>query len=365
MMHALLADRRGATAVLTALTLATVMGFVALGIESATGLHKGRALQDAADAAALAGSLAQRAGSTGNPLALATAVLAQNGVTAQSGHDVQVQMLGPSNSESPIEVRISRQRPARFGGLLGDGGGSISARAVAHLVPEAQGCLLGLADGQAIQTSRPSDLRLDGCTALSSQHGLSRIRVAEADPYRDVVLPPAYGCQATATVVRSATTAAGGGRPFAFCGGLTIAQDGKLALQPGTYIISGGPLQVQSGGSLSGRGITIILGSGAAATFAPGSAISIEAPDSGSLAGIAIAGGTSAGQASLLGGRSQRIVGAVHLPAGTLQFAGSAASPCTQLIASRILTVGETRLESRCAGTGARPLLDRVARLME
>ncbi|MFN7176248.1 MAG: TadE/TadG family type IV pilus assembly protein, partial [Thermaurantiacus sp.] len=45
----LLADRRGSTAILTAFSLALVLGFVALGIEAARGLQVQRALQAAAD----------------------------------------------------------------------------------------------------------------------------------------------------------------------------------------------------------------------------------------------------------------------------------------------------------------------------
>ncbi len=365
MIRALFADESGATAVFTALSLAAVMGFVALGIEAATGLQEQRSVQNAADAAALAAALGLRADSNRNPLPLAHAVLAQNGIDAASGHQVALRLAQGRWPENPIEVSISRPRSPRFAGLLGDDGGSVEARAVAKLVPEATGCLLGLADSGAIRVGRPSDLVLDGCTPLSTDLGLSRIRTAEADPYRSIPLPAAAGCQAQGSLIRTPTVAtSSGGAVFAFCGGLTIAPGGQLLLQPGTYLVTGGPLTVQPGGSLAGRGITLILAAGSAAHFAASAAIDIEAPATGPLAGLAIAG-TSPGQASLLAGRSQRIVGAVHLPGRTLAFAGSANSPCTHLIASRILISGETRLENRCTGTGTRPLVDRVARLVE
>ncbi len=360
----LLADTSGATAVLTALTLAAAMGFVALGIESATGLHERRQMQDSADAAALAGALGIRSGGS-EPSALAFAVLRENAFTPETGYTISVKAPHPGQPGSRVDVDISRVRTARLGGFLDDEGGIIWAHAAAHLVERGTGCILGLATSNAIRIANPNDLILDGCTLLSTEQGLPLMRVAEADPYRDLPDPVPPPCSVRASVVRGPMTARSGATMLTFCGGLTIEAGGSLTLEPGVYVISGGPLLVRNGGTLSGRNATLLLTAGASVGFAPGAGIDLSAPESGPFAGLAIAGQGSSGSSSLEAGRSQRIVGAIHFPDQSVAFAGSASSPCTQIIANRITIVGPTRLENRCAETGARPMVDRIARLAE
>lgn len=365
MMRALLADTRGATAVLTALSLASVIGFVALGIEASTGLHAKRGMQDAADSAALAGALAFRAGSTGHPAVVAQAILAQNGYTAHAGDRISIAAPLAGNPDGRVAVEISRNRVARFANLLSDKGGTVAVRAVAHLVENASGCMLALAPRGAIDIARKADLHLGDCSMLSGDGGLPPLRLAEADPYRDVVVPAAGPCRARGAIIRGVTGAAAGGRPFLFCGGLQIEAAGHLQLAPGVYVIAGGPLSVRKGGQLAGHGVTILLGAGASAQFDAGASINLAAPKSGPHAGLALASGNSSGSSSLIAGASQRIVGAIHMPAHTVRLAGSAKSPCTHIVAYRVHIVGKTRLDNDCAGTGTRPLLDRVVRLAE
>jgi len=191
MIRTLLKDTSGATAIFTALTLAAAMGFVALGIESATGLQERRQMQDTADAAALAGALAIRTGGNGDPASVAHALISENALTRMPDTTVSVRSLV---EKSRIEVDISRPRASRFFGLIADSGGEIRVHSAAQLEEMAEGCLLGLAPVAAIRINRRSDLDLDGCKALSTDDGLSRIRVAEADPYRDLIPAEPTSC---------------------------------------------------------------------------------------------------------------------------------------------------------------------------
>ena len=365
MKKSVLADTQGATAVLTALVLATVTGFVALGIEAASGLQAKRAVQDAADASALAGTLAFRAAATGDPANATKAVLADYGFSKEAGDRISIKAPVQNNSAGRVEVIISRPRASRFASLLNDDGGTIEARAVAHLVETATGCILGLAPDKAIAIRRQSDLRLQNCSILSAEMGVPPIRLAEADPYRDVSLPAVRPCTGKTPSISSPTQARSGRNPLVFCSGLHIESSGQLQLAPGVYAIAGGPLIVRKGGTLAGRGVSILLLAGASAQFAEGATIALEAPVGGPFAGLALAAGPYQGSSNLLSGASQRIVGAIHMPAHDLHFAGSASSPCTHIIANRVTIAGVTKLENACAKAGTRPLVDRVARLAE
>lgn len=130
-------------------------------------------------------------------------------------------------------------------------------------------------------------------------------------------------------------------------------------------MITGGPLVVQKGARLSGHDVILLLAAGSSLQFAEGASIELSAPRSGPWAGLAIAGGGTEGASTMVAGSNQHIVGAIHLPNQSLAFAGSASSPCTQIIAETITITGPTRLENRCAERGIRPIVDRVARLAE
>jgi hypothetical protein len=370
LLQRLLADERGTTAVLTALSLAAILGFLALGMESARGLHSKRLLQAAVDQGAKAGVLALRAGAPADPGAEAKALA---GLTLAGG-DVALRSAWPPASgpfkadRSAVELEAARTRAPGMAGFLGDTGGEIRARAVARLVPVARGCLLAAGQTGALAV-RPADLILSGCSALSPLEGVPALRLEEADPYRSRVLPAPSGCSASGLRVGGELTVAGGGSAV-FCDGLVVEPGGRVTLGPGVHVVDGGMLIVHAGGLLDTREATIILrGTGgrlpAAASFRPGSVVSLLAPATGPTAGLALVAAAPVASAHSLTTRTLTVHGAIRFPGAMLRFEGNSSGGCAQLIASSITIVGETRLSGTCAVAGMEPLLDRVAMLVE
>ncbi|MFN3590973.1 MAG: TadE/TadG family type IV pilus assembly protein, partial [Thermaurantiacus sp.] len=256
----LLADRRGSTAILTAFSLALVLGFVALGIEAARGLQVQRALQAAADSGTRAGVLAIRAGAP-DPVTESLRI-AQ---AAAPAADAEVDVRWPPATGahvgdlSAMEMRLSRKRTPILGRFIGDPGGQVAARAVARLKAGPEACLLALQPVPgSIRVPRPADLRLNSCGMLHAGGGVPQLRLAEADPYRGRLLPQPTGCTATALVV-TGQLAIAPGQSAVFCNGLTIAAGGVVQLGPGLHVVDGGILTVMPGGTLVADRATILL----------------------------------------------------------------------------------------------------------
>jgi uncharacterized membrane protein len=87
MIAALLRDRRGSTAIFAALSMSTMLGFVALGVDAAHWLHLRQRAQAVADAAATAAVL-ESGDAPGEALAMAAAhglIDGSDGVTVTAG----------------------------------------------------------------------------------------------------------------------------------------------------------------------------------------------------------------------------------------------------------------------------------------
>jgi len=123
---ALRKDERGQGLVLAALAMSVVMGFAAMAVDAGSFYQERRGLQNAADAAALAGAqeLPQ------NPSAAVQKATEYAGLN-EPGATVQVTTpyLGDARK---IEVRVSRQFGWLFGRVLGMTTSEVAARAVAQ-----------------------------------------------------------------------------------------------------------------------------------------------------------------------------------------------------------------------------------------
>lgn len=188
------ADRRGNISTVAALSLPVIVGFLGLGAETASWYNGKRALQNAADSAAIA------AATNGDSLSYADeakAVAARYGF--QDGVDgVTVSAVNnapcPDGSSKCYAVTISRLRPmilAQVTGYDGDGtiNGSpakmIAAKAVAiqGLAPR-EYCVLALAssgDPEALRTNGAPKADLSGCSVMSNSNATCNGHDLKAD----------------------------------------------------------------------------------------------------------------------------------------------------------------------------------------
>ena len=124
-------EEAGQTLVLFVLALAVLLGFTAMSIDVGLILHERRQLQNAADAAALAG-VQELPDSSPAAVAMAQQYAAANGVDL-TDPDYTFQATTPYDGDpGKIEVKVSRQVGFLFGRALGLDFATVPARAVAH-----------------------------------------------------------------------------------------------------------------------------------------------------------------------------------------------------------------------------------------
>ena len=131
------ADERGALAVITALALPVLLGFAALGVDVAGWYAQSRAIQTAADAAAVSAALESlRTGDAGQIELAALRDAARNGIGPDTGDEITVNIppeSGPyAGDSSAAEVVVSRPGALFFGHILTSDGPVLTARSVAR-----------------------------------------------------------------------------------------------------------------------------------------------------------------------------------------------------------------------------------------
>src|SRR5581483_4688637 len=156
---------------------------------------------------------------------------------------------------------------------------------------------------------------------------------------------------------------------FVFCNGFSLAGNSSVNLAAGTYIIDRGQFHIGGGSSITGSGVTIILTSSTGSDYATaqidgGAIVTISAPTTGPLAGLAFfqdrnaPASTGSNSNKFTGGTTQNITGAIYFPNQNVTFNGGTstggAAMCTQLVALTINFNGNSTFNNNCAGTGAR-----------
>ncbi len=195
-------------------------------------------------------------------------------------------------------------------------------------------CAVGLVQGGATVTPAP----VENCQAIP-------------DPLASWT-PPATGmCGAPSSTTSKGATILS---PGTYCGGLTISGN-EVVLNPGLYVIKDGALSLKAK-KIRGTGVTLMLsGAGATLGMSGQAELTLTAPISGPLAGLALVedrtttalgGGTP--QSSITGLGTLVIEGAIYLPNQVIKIAGigfgDKTSPYLQIIARSIELTGNGEL---------------------
>jgi hypothetical protein len=307
-----------------------------------------------------------------------------------------------------VEVLITQSQRPLLSGLFIGNGPIIKARAVglANTSRTGQGCVVALdpnnetsftVSGSAALTFNSCSLYVNSpsTTALNINAGgsISALSAYLAgnvsgtgltttagtftgadpmlDPYLSAAVPVYSGCGSNNYKLnggRSETISVGASGYYVFCNGLQILGGGALTLGAGTFIVDRGQLDVQANATLTATsGTTIILTTSdptkscATSSISGSSTVSITAPTSGSLSGLALfqdrtCTDTSASN-SLSGGSTQSITGAIYFPHEPVTWSGGASTGgavCTQLLAWSITFTGSSTFSSNCTSAGTR-----------
>jgi len=327
-------NRRGAVAVLVAVMLVVIIGFVSLGSEVALLLLTSRHMQSAADAAALGGETARLRGYPADYKQEALALSAaagfadgQNATTvtvnsppaagnyksatdavevliAQSQNLALAQVLYPKGTTPPFTVRARSVAHASGDACVltldttASGSLSMNGTSVADFVGcdvsvnSASATAVSLVGGATLNTNHLYDVggySLSGGAQINAAGGITTQAAPGVDPYAGSVTPAAGACLKNNYNPPASITIPAG----TYCNGITVKNGVVLTLNPGIYIIDRGSFSVSAGASLSGAGVTIVLTSStgsnyATASVSSNSTLTLSAPTTGATAGLAI-----------------------------------------------------------------------------
>jgi Tfp pilus assembly protein PilX len=170
-------EERGAVAILTALAMIMLVGFIGLGVEVGLWYAERRAMQTAADSAAMGGAWVifenqeDKSGDTLNPQ-ITTAALTDSKTNGfdDATDDITVTINHPptkgfSKNSSSVEAVIVKQRPTLFASFFLGDDVNVTARSVASLKVLKAPCILALAEHEekALFFSGTADVNLQNC----------------------------------------------------------------------------------------------------------------------------------------------------------------------------------------------------------
>jgi len=398
----------GQVVVLAAGAMLLMIGMAALAVDIGFLYATRRNMQTAADAAAIAGVNALQADSTCTASSCPSAqdVAKLNGYT-NGVNGVTVTVGPPSTPPNPtsgtyIQVTVAEPVPTFFLRAFGMTTVSVSTSAIAGYVPTPN-CVISVCTGDlnnayvesgnslvdlpncnvAIDSSSTQGLVVSGSAALEAASvgvaaasesqaatasspgapGVSPAYVANSpvvtDPLSSVAAPTVGACTASTAAKTGTNPNGSGGKGYTstggdtisqgtYCGGIIVGGGKTLNLNPGTYILLGGGLQVSGSSSLIGSGVTLYNTVWTAAdpagddignanqykpiSFSGGSSTNLTAETSGPLSGILFFQDPSLPSSDLnqqntfSGGSSAVLQGDLYFPTTPLVFSGGSST---------------------------------------
>lgn len=369
--------RDGGIAVMFAVSVPAVVMLACGAIELASLSAEHRAMQDAADATALA---------MAKTLGVATAVgldaRADNYARAQLGDlatkDAVQTIASTDTTNRTVTVRLTGHRQSFFANLLPPGGWNLVAEATAQSLGEVPLCVLsyGVAGGYNIKLDGQSHLTAANCLVQSNgdinvansaalNAGLAQaVGTAKgpitpaaqagapsiADPFASLnVSTPWNSCPPTPPVTYMAT----GNNvlaPGVHCGDINVQSGATLVLAPGEHYFVTGHLNLQGTAILMGNDVALIFDKSSNFTFADQATVTLTGRTSGTYAGFVIATTRqNTGNFNISATSAEKLEGTIYIPAATLHVDGTSnkvaqQSAWTVVVAQSIQLTGSANL---------------------
>lgn len=380
-------DKRGASAIIFAISLPVLIGFIGLGAEVGLWYLTERKIQSQADMAAYTSALTLRSGGSTSDVYIDGKQSAVNNGFDASKSTIAITIV----SGDTVHVDVVSTQPRLFSGvIMGQGSQKITVEAEAKVEPGGPACILALSKTAtaAVKFNGSASVLLNGCNIMSnsqanpslSQGGASIVGAdcvyasgtinyssgltttkctapvpnvsPTKDPYESLTVPSTpTACTPVPNMGPTKVVTLSPGR---YCKDWKV--QGDVTLNPGTYILDGADLSVNSLAKLSGSGVTIILTGGGEVTMNGTATINLTAPTSGTYSGIIFYGdrndtGTSH---KINGDSASSLEGAVYFPSGHVDVlgGGSTSGGCLQMIANTIEISGNSNLDHQCTSSG-------------
>jgi hypothetical protein len=394
-------DESGQVAIMAALSLTCILGFVGFATDVGVLLHAKRNLQIAADAAALAGANEINIDST-QIVAAAKAASAQNGFTDGVNRVTVTPSNGPADGPHAgdagyVEAIVTQTQPTFFMRLFNFSSMPVSARAVAfNGANNGSGCLHALNKNATDTIALAGSFTLDapGCQVIDNSSaacaldftgaagrltaGSVSVAGTSCGHTSDSSPAPQQGPQVSDPLASKYTAipqaswptcgAAPSGNTWGISGGKSYTAPGGTAaitlfcyssgtdkiktdvtMNPGTYIFTGS-LALQGSGSLTGSaGVTIYLAAPGGNMNMGGSGtsnLSLIAPTTGPFANVAIyQEPADTNPVSLTGTPISLLKGIVYLPSAELDLGGNTTQTLnSDLIVNKLSVSGSASL---------------------
>ncbi len=397
-------DESGQTAVLAALCMTCLLGFLALSVDVGLIFHAKRLAQSAADSAAITGALES---SYGDVVSAAKSDSARNGFTdGSAGATVTVNnppLNGPHAGNSGyVEVIVSSKQATYFMKAFNRSSMTVNARAVATM-GSTQNCIYTLnASGTDISITNGANIQSTECALYSNSSSSNALLVSNGGKLNaaaenlvggysvtnggSVSPTPNTGIAAisdplaflptpsfsTSSCIANPNLGGGGTYnigPAASGGtvcynGLTIANGAKATLKPGFYIINGA-LSLAGGSSISGTGVTFYFPVGGSLSLSNGIDFALSAPTTGTYNGILFYEDRSNSIAATVeGGAKSTLQGILYFPAANVTMEnGSSTGTYASIVAGSLTFAGGAKLNNYADVNSSTPLAS--ARLVE
>ena len=342
-------------------------------------------MQAAADSAAIAGDQEILSGNADN-ITLAARNDAEKNGFANGSNSISVTVNNPpvsgsySGDNNAVEVIVSAPRPTYFLNAIGISTINVSTRAVAHL-GNAPYCIMTLDPDDQNSLSLFGVALLQTCGIVNdsnSDHAFGIFGVAlwhassigivgnydfdllpfvspkpvtgiapVHDPLARLQAPAVGGCDHinySLGLISIATM-----NPGTYCGGITLTGVAILHLNPGTYVIRGGGLNILGASLITGTGVTFYITGDSTYAYkgvniAAVNVHSLTAPTSGPLEGILffqdrnISSGTAnANPNTIVGAALARYEGTFYFPTTVLNYTINASvAKYTAMVADKI-----------------------------
>ena len=391
-------DESGQAMVLSGVGFIVIIAFLSLAIDVGQLRYQQTKLQNAADAAAMAGALEiSTCGGTHACTIMQTAArqaLVENGfsgatiytqcATAGSGLTISINN-GPcslgSTASDPyygntqyVEVVVRYSQPTYFARVVGVSSVNIKVRAEAGL-GNSNDCLY-LSTGNT-STSANNALLVNGNATLNASCGIiddaggtsaaifnggdtinstglyihggdinngnntispspTLHAAAVSDPLSYLTAPSAGSCTYSNEVINGSGTVTL--NPGTYCGGLIINGGATVSFSAGTYIMQGNMI-VNGGDTVSGTGVTFYFSSGSL-TMNGSSAANFVAPTTGTYAGILIYQNPSDSSTIILNGQSNSVwQGTVYATGANLTINGGGNAAAYTIVDTQSMTI--------------------------
>ncbi|HEY3800897.1 MAG TPA: TadE/TadG family type IV pilus assembly protein [Caulobacteraceae bacterium] len=350
MLKQCLKDRRGGVATTFALLVPALAMLVCGAIDLWSVESDRSAMQDTADATALA--MAKQLGvADGAGLSARADAFAKAQLGAMVTADALTTTTTVSTDPPSVTVALSGVRPSFFGDLLPPGGWRMAASATASAMGSLPLCVLsyGAAGGQDLHLTGSSTMSAANClvqsngditvdnnadlsAGLAQAVGAAKGTITPApqsgapsisDPFASLdVSVDSTGCNPFNVTYLS--TGVNTLSPGVHCGNYVVQNGATLQLLPGEHYFVKGQLQLQGAATLTGDDVVLIFDKSSQFSFQDQAAVTLTGRQSGAYAGFVIATTRqNTGNFQISASSAEKLEGVIYIPNATLSVSGA------------------------------------------